>query len=180
MTESGGWRKCRTSPQYFLKPSRIKMNVRILAHDRIPCRKTYLGLFLDPNKTGEAVVLMKVMQDFAIVLLKKFFSFWQIKKFFLTTDKKLFWVEKIIDWMRRAGWCADESDAELVQRRTVRRRGGQPGQRSRQDAAVCPFPISIFNLFSHFRTWWNFFFIGSKIDNSTNMDDLGKEVAKRR
>ena len=57
------------------KPSRIKMNVRILAHDRIPCRKTYLGLFLDPNKTGEAVVLMKVMQDFAIVLLKKFFSF---------------------------------------------------------------------------------------------------------
>ena len=61
------------------------MNVRILAHDRIPCRKTYLGLFLDPNKTGGAVVLMKVMQDFAIVLLK------------LTTDKKLFWVEKIID-----------------------------------------------------------------------------------
>ena len=57
------------------KPSRIKMNVRILAHDRIPCRRTYLGLFLDPNKTGGAVVLMKVMQDFAIVLLKKFFSF---------------------------------------------------------------------------------------------------------
>ena len=75
------------------------MNVRILAHDRIPCRKTYLGLFLDPNKTGEAVVLMKVMQDFAIVLLKKVLSFLTNKKvlFFLTTDKKLFWVEKIID-----------------------------------------------------------------------------------
>ena len=82
--------------------------------------------------------------------------------------------------MRRAGWCADESDAELVQRRTVRRRGGQPGQRSRQDAAVSPFPISIFNLFSHFRTWWKFFLIGSKIDNSTNIADLGKEVAKKK
>ena len=75
--------------------------------------------------------------------------------------------------MRRPGWCADESDAELVQRRTVRRRGGQPGQRSRQDAAVSPFPISIFNLFSHLG---NFFLIGSKIDNSTNI----AEVAKRR
>ena len=76
-----------------------KMNVRIFAHDRIPCCKTYLGLFLDPNKTGEAVVLMKVMQDFAIVLLKKVLSFLTNKKvlFSLTTDKKLFWVEKIID-----------------------------------------------------------------------------------
>ena len=129
------------------KPSRIKMNVRILAHDRIPCRRTYLGLFLDPNKTGEAVVLMKVMQDFAIVLLKKVL-------FFLTTDKKVFWLEK----MRKAGWCADESDAELVQRRTVRRRGGQPGQRSRQDAAVSPFPISIFNLFFAFSHTVEIFF----------------------
>ena len=69
------------------------------AHDRIPCRKTYLGLFLDPNKTGEAVVLMKVMQDFAIVLLKKVLSFLTNKKvlFSLTTDKKLFWGEEIID-----------------------------------------------------------------------------------
>ena len=39
------------------------------------------------------------MQDFAIVLLKKVLSFLTNKKvlFSLTTDEKLFWVEKIID-----------------------------------------------------------------------------------
>ena len=83
--------------------------------------------------------------------------------------------------MRRAGWCADESDAELVQRRTVRRRGGQPRQRSRQDAAVSPFPISTLRIFFRiFADGGKKFLIGSKIDNSTNMADLGKEVAKRR